>query len=254
MTPWCPVPGRPLGDALFPTSQAAGALEDRVPVGSSSSGLPLQPSTTPSGSRRVCSCDRQTWSQFAQFPWTETKAPVGSLTRPLLLRWANQSQLGTGPCQQAAEGQRQGYPASFGEARRDSSPRRAQIFPTGAGAKSPSALTPNSFQSGPSDAPAGRAPPPPWAQEPSPSSFQRPGRKWGRGGPAQVLSTPPPHWPPSSGPCPPRAAGDGAQPVEGRERAGGGLAGAAGAGAGPNSLLPPPPRSHGDRRRRPGGS
>lgn len=49
-------------------------------------------------------------------------------------------------------------------------------------------------------------------------------------------------------PLPPRAAGDGAQPVEGRERAGGGLAGAAGAAAGPNCLLPPPPRSHGDRR------
>lgn len=53
-----------------------------------------------------------------------------------------------------------------------------KIFPwaeqgEGARAEIPSALTPTSFQSRPCDSPASRAPPPPWAQEPSPSSFQR---------------------------------------------------------------------------------
>lgn len=43
------------------------------------------------------------------------------------------------------------------------------------------------------------------ALPPAPSSFQR--RKWGKGSPAQVLPTPPPHWPPSSGPCLPSSRG-----------------------------------------------
>lgn len=224
-----------------------------VPVGSSSSGLPLQPSPTPSGSRRVSSCDRQTWSQFAQFPWTETKAPIGSLTRPLLLRWANQSQLGTGPCQQAAQGQRQGYPARFGEARRDSSPRRAQISPTGGWEQEPlsshTQLIPERAQRRTSR----QGPSPTLGPAAIPQLLPETGEEMGEGRPGSSSLHSPSSLATIFRPLPPRAAGDGAQPVEGRERAGGGLAGAAGAGAGPNSLLPPPPRSHGDRRR-PGGS
>lgn len=72
---------------------------------------------------------------------------------------------------------RTAQPAS-GRLLEDYSPRSAQISPwaeqgEAARAKIPSALTPNSFQSGPCDSPASGAPPPPRAQEPSPSSFQR---------------------------------------------------------------------------------
>lgn len=74
--------------------------------------------------------------------------------------------------------------------------------------------TPNSLQSASCHSAGGRALPPQWAQDPSPPApakggWRDPGRKWGRGGAAQVLSTPPPHWPPSSGPCPPEQQGMG---------------------------------------------
>jgi hypothetical protein len=63
------------------------------------------------------------------------------------------------------------------------------------------------------------------------------GRPWLKFSPLPLLIGH--HLPAPSPHSHPRAAGDGAQPVEGRERAGGGLAGAAGAG-GWFQLSPPP--------------
>lgn len=104
-------------------------MEDRIPVGSSSSGLPLQlPPTrlrkqerfSPSFPGSVCSCNLQTWGPrptVCTVLMDGNQGPAGSVTRPLFLGWANQSQLGTGSCQQGAEGQRQDCPASCREAR-----------------------------------------------------------------------------------------------------------------------------------------
>lgn len=61
----------------------------------------------------------------------------------------------------------------------------------------------------------GAIPPPP---APSRSGCRNRGGNGGGEALAQVLSTPPPHWPPSSGPCPPEQQGWG--PACGKERKG----------------------------------
>lgn len=68
----------------------AGEIEDRIPLGALPLSFPLQPPPTPSGSRRgsfppsqtefvLVICKHGALPQFAQFQWTETKAPLGSV-------------------------------------------------------------------------------------------------------------------------------------------------------------------------------